>query len=222
MKIVFYTHKGGVGKTTLAAHVAFRAMERGVGLTYVDADRQHNSMSWLSKHDWSGEDYNNGGVRVTNDVPSGLSASGLVLVDCPPAWDFATKLGAGDVWILPVSGRFSIDGAVNVIQSVKQLGAGRIVLIANMVDPTTELGRYEIDQAKALGVEVFKFAIPRHEIFRKAEMMGVPVWKVPYGIRATATQNVQLFADWVLSGCHGLGTYGDGVQTPRRVSRYEV
>lgn len=220
MTVVFYTHKGGVGKTTLGVHVAFRAMEKGKALTYVDADRQHNSMSWLSNHDWTGEDYSNETIRVTNDVPSGLSSSGMVLVDCPPAWDFATKLGKGDVWVLPVSGRFSIDGAVNVIQSVKQLGAGRVVLVANMVDPTTTFGREEINAAKALGVEVFKFAIPRHEIVRKAELMGLPVWKVPYGARTTATQNIQLFCDWVLGGCQDVGTYGAGV--PQRASRYEV
>ena len=54
MKIAIYNNKGGVGKTSLTAHVGFRAMETKQFITVVDADRQNNTMDWLTGGDWDG------------------------------------------------------------------------------------------------------------------------------------------------------------------------
>jgi chromosome partitioning protein len=219
MITTFWNNKGGVGKSTLAAHVAFRAIEKGRSITFVDADQQQNSISWLAGHEWDGEGYSSGSVTVTNDMAA-LSSGGDIVVDAPPAWDVARKLSATDLWIIPVNGRFSVAGAGYVVDQVKELrSSARIVLVANMADVGTKFGRYEVDEAKKLGCEIFKLTIPRHEVIRRAEMTGLPCWKVPYGTRATATQNILLLADWVLDGCQDRGTLGE---LAGRLKRYEV
>lgn len=207
MKIVVYNNKGGCGKSTLTCHVAFSAIERGYPLTVIDADRQNNAMQWLSAHEWDGdESYDVGSIHVTTDIET--DDSGLVIVDAPPAFDFVQNFKSADVWIIPVSGRFSVSGAMNVIEEVRLVGRGRIVLVANMCDVNTMIGKTEIEQIRKLNVELFKFPIPRHDTVRKGEMQGVASWQVPYGSRSSAAQNLKLFANWVLGGCNSGGVYG--------------
>ena len=47
--IAFSLQKGGVGKTTLSAHIAWAAAEAGIETVLIDADPQGNTTSWLAK-----------------------------------------------------------------------------------------------------------------------------------------------------------------------------
>jgi cellulose biosynthesis protein BcsQ len=52
MVIAVYNNKGGVGKTSLVAHVGFRAMELQKEITVFDADLQSNAVEWLTNGQW--------------------------------------------------------------------------------------------------------------------------------------------------------------------------
>jgi len=207
MKIAIYNNKGGVGKTSLTAHIGFRAMETNQSITVVDADRQNNSMDWLTGGEWDGNStVERGSVKVTNDI---LEADGdLVIIDCPPAFEVVQNYPDVDVWIIPVNGRFSVIGSMTVIDEIKAINTNaRIVLIANMVDASTKFGKVQLDEIKKIGVELFKLIIPRHDIVGKAEIGTQSAWSIPYGSRSLAAQNLKLFADWVLNGCKVRGVY---------------
>ena len=207
MKIAIYNNKGGVGKTSLTAHVGFRAMETKQCITVVDADRQNNSMDWLTGGEWDGNStVERGSVKVTNDI---LEAEGdLVVIDCPPAFEVVQNYPDVDVWIIPVNGRFSVIGSMTVIDEIKNINPNaRIVLIANMVDASTKFGKVQLDEIKKIGVELFKLIIPRHDIVGKAEIATQSAWSIPYGSRSLAAQNLKLFAEWVLNGCKVRGVY---------------
>lgn len=207
MKIVVYNNKGGVGKTSLTCHVAFAAMECSYPLTVIDADRQNNTMQWLSGGNWDGdESYDKGSVHVTTNPDD--YEKGLVLIDAPPAFDFVQNVQDVDVWIIPVNGRFSIAGAMNVVEEIKSVNGGRIVLVASMCEANTALGKVELTEIRKLNLELFKFPIPRHDAVRKGEMQGIAAWQVPYGTRSSAAQHLKLFANWILSGCKVGGVYG--------------
>lgn len=208
MKVAIYNNKGGVGKSTLVCHTAFRAMELKRELTIIDADRQGNTMSWLSNHNWNGdESFEIGSVTVTTDSRQG-GYTGITVIDAPPAFEFVKEVSGVDVWVIPVSGRFSVDGAINVIGQInKDSKNSRIVLVANMCEPNTKFGKQELEQIRKLDVELFEMPIPRHDCVRKAEMLGVSAWKVPYGIRSNTAQNLQYFSDWILRGCNKSGVY---------------
>src|SRR5215204_1276851 len=49
MIVVAVNSKGGVGKSTLAAHLAAWFYEKGKKVALVDSDRQASSSSWLSE-----------------------------------------------------------------------------------------------------------------------------------------------------------------------------
>ena len=207
MKIAIYNNKGGVGKTSLTAHVGFRAMETKQFITVVDADRQNNTMDWLTGGDWDGNSMVEiGSMKVTNDI---LDADcDLVVIDCPPAFEVVQNFPDVDVWIIPVNGRFSVVGSMTVIDEIKAINTkARIVLIANMVDANTKFGKAQLEEIKKIGVELYKLIIPRHDIVGKAEIATQSAWSIPYGSRSLAAQNLKLFAEWVLNGCKARGVY---------------
>jgi len=215
MKICIYNNRGGVGKSTLASSIAFRAIEKNISLTLVDLDEQSNSMKWISNDDYVGEEsIIRGSVCATRNV-SEVVRDGIVVIDAPPSFDFIEKvndkIGLIDIWIVPVKGRFSLDGAMNLITQLRDYGRGheRIVFVSNNTDITSEFGRRQLEEAKSLGVEVFKYPIGRNMAFEKSEEMLCSVWSVPYSSRSTAVQNLLLFADWALKGCNLRSTHGD-------------
>lgn len=208
MKIVVYNNKGGVGKSTLVCHAAFRAAELNLSLSVIDADQQCNTMAWLSGHQWNGdESYNLGSVSVTTNVNS-VDLHSITLIDAPPAFNFVQNVSDVDIFVIPVGGRFSVDGAINVISQINQNNSSsRIVLVANMSDANTNFGKSELEQIRKLGVELFKFPISRHDVVRRAEMLGQAAWQVPYGVRTLTAQNLQLFSEWIVRGCQENGVY---------------
>jgi cellulose biosynthesis protein BcsQ len=208
MKVVVFNHKGGVGKSTLVAHVGFRAMEQKKALTVIDADAQYNTMKWLSGHNWNKEEsYDVGDVHITTNV-SAEGYSPITIVDAPPAKEVIDRIHNVDVWLIPIDGRFSVEGAMTVQEVLKMKGdKGRTVIVVNKAEPNTKFGKEELAEVRQLGVELFEEPISIHSCVRKAESYGVPVWKVPYAIRSSTAQNIQYFADWVLKGCSKSGVY---------------
>jgi cellulose biosynthesis protein BcsQ len=208
MKIAVYNNKGGVGKTSLVAHVGFRAIQLKKHITVLDADRQSNAMDWLSNGQWDGNSLLEiGTVKLTTDIME-VDNSDITITDCPPAFEVVELYQDVDIWIVPVSGRFSVSGAMNVLDSIKKVDKKpRVVLVANMVDARTEFGKKELEEIRKLDVELFKLPIPRHDVVGKAEMSCVPCWDIPYGIRSLTAVNLRTFADWVLSGCNERGVY---------------
>ena len=49
MLIAFCNRKGGVGKSTLAVHVAVFLQDRGFNVGFLDADKQRSGSEWLSE-----------------------------------------------------------------------------------------------------------------------------------------------------------------------------
>jgi len=233
MKICIYNNKGGVGKSTLSSSIAFRAIERKIPLTLVDNDHQSNSIKWLSRDTWNGEEsymVPDSKVLVTRnaDEINNYRGNELLIVDAPPEYDYIQKFVGIDIWIVPIKGRFSLDGAANVVSGLRALGRGneRVVFVSNNTDLTSELGRKQIDEAKKMGTEIYRYVIGRHISFEKAEDMLCSVWEVPYAQRSGAVQALMLFTDWVLKGCPERATYGENIketvspQILSRVSRY--
>ena len=208
MKIAVYNNKGGVGKTSLTAHIGFRAMDTGRAITIVDADRQSNTMDWLTKGSWDGNStVEVGSVKITKDIRE-INSDDLVVIDCPPAFEVVANYPDVDVWVVPVNGRFSVMGSMTVIDEIKAINPkARIVLLANMVDMSTRFGKTQLEEIKKLEVELYKLIIPRHDIVGKAEMSTKACWAVPYGSRSLTSQNLKMFAEWVLDSCKVRGVY---------------
>jgi cellulose biosynthesis protein BcsQ len=208
MVVAVYNHKGGVGKSTLVAHVGFRAMELKKEITVFDSDLQSNTIVWLTNGQWDNNTtVTRGSVTMTIDTEE-LKQANYSIIDCPPAIEVVRNYPAVDVWLVPVNGRFSVAGAMDVIEEVKKYAqSSRIVLVPNMVDVRTSFGQTELEEIEKLDVELFKYPIPRHDVIGKAEMQCVSAWQIPYGVRSNTALNLRIFSDWVLSGCNVKGVY---------------
>ncbi len=224
MKIAIFNNKGGVGKTTLAVHIAFLAMLEYYTLTFLDADRQANSMAWLSGHQWDGDDYfEAGSVHVTCNLDIAEEADPLI-IDAPPDFYFIENLTLEpDLWVVPIGGRFSVEGAIRVVEALGDRHDARVVLVANMTNPNSQIGRHEIDEAFKLGLEVFPLAIPRTPVVRKAEMLGLPAWDVPYGVQSPAVKIIRCLSQWLIDGADEDYVYSEhGDPRTDILKRYEI
>lgn len=208
MVVAVYNNKGGVGKSSLVSHVGFRANDFKKKITVVDADAQYNTMDWLTNGQWDrSSTVSVGSITVTTDINE-IGSSDMTIIDCPPAKDVVKHYPNINVWLIPVNGRFSVSGAMGVVEDVKKWSKNaRVVLVANMVDIRTNFGRTELEEISKLNIELFKYPIPRHPVVEKAEMSCVPVWEIPYGIRSTTAMHIKLFSEWVLSNCIDKGVY---------------
>jgi cellulose biosynthesis protein BcsQ len=208
MRFAIYNHKGGVGKSTLTSHVAFKAIELQVPLYVLDSDRQRNSTSWISGHTMTSCGYSLASVTVSHDLCDlDTYSDRLCLIDCPPIFSVVEHLSTEvDAWLVPVDSRFSVDGLLNTLSELR--GQRVIAVVNRSIDPNKKLSRYEVEQIKSVGAEVFYKQIPMHDHFRQAEALGRPVWKVPYGAKTQAAEVMQDFALWVLGGLKGKTTGG--------------
>ena len=201
MKIAVYNNKGGCGKSTITSHLGFYAQEHGIDLTVIDADRQRCTMSWLSGHNkgHGDEGYDIGSVYVT--VVDKVYDSEHIIYDCPPNYDvIGTLKNEIDKWIIPIDGRFSIEGAMAVIGEINKIAdTGEIYVVVNKgIDNT--FGKKERKEIRNLGIKTFYLELLQSDVVRKSETFGIPVWKVPYGSRSGLTQNMLLLCKWVFGG----------------------
>jgi cellulose biosynthesis protein BcsQ len=226
MIIPFYNNKGGVGKTTLAAHAFRYYAHSGEPWAFYDADPQRDGLSLLSGHDpeaieagevWCADPETGKPTRclVTTDLDAALAFPN-VLVDAPPRGDFLRRLSehaAPDLVVVPVSGRLSVEGAGHVVDEAARYGA-RVVVVFNMTDARERFSRVEATAARKLGVEVFPLAIPRSDVVRKAELKGVSAWELAHAEGTAAVRALRSFCEWIAGGAKP-----DEVPVPREGAR---
>jgi cellulose biosynthesis protein BcsQ len=205
-KVVSHNNKGGCGKTAIICHLAWHLVKRGYNPDFWDYDDQANGISWLSGHEWQGEDPirisgpGQNVIRATTHWPeAGLGPpadpAGPLLIDTPPAdpvlgrIDSQVPLSSDDVIVCPVNGRFAIDGAIKVAEEAAPIGC-QVLGVPNLTDPKRQHATDEIQALEDLRemdetrLEVFEMAIPRNDDYmREAELQGRPVWDIGHGAR---------------------------------------
>lgn len=206
MNIAVYNNRGGVGKTTIATSIAFRAIEKNRELVFIDADKQSNGMKWISNDNWTGDDHFRLNevdvIRKTDNIRLDEYENKMVIIDCPPEFGFVEKIiGKLDVILVPLRGRFSLDGGMTTLTIQKSIDENtRVIFIPNQLRKHHKVSDRQLQEIHRLGIETFKFPISSHQSFEQAEELCIPVWNVPYSIRSEAVSNIKFLADWVLNG----------------------
>lgn len=106
VRIALFSHKGGVGKTTLTANIAFALAQSGKSVLLVDSDPQCNLTSYLLSDDVVDELLNNA------NKPNGQTIWSAVrpVFDNVGVGRFVEPIMAADVALLPGDIRMSVFG----------------------------------------------------------------------------------------------------------------
>ena len=123
IRIAVYNHKGGIGKTTIAAHLAYLAVDLNIRSIATCIDPQADLFRWLTSGDGVPKDgafYDLGSLTVVYSrgvVPNFTdNVAELLIIDCSPDIDLSLQLKP-DLWIVPVHGRMGFENMSSVIEA---------------------------------------------------------------------------------------------------------
>lgn len=157
--------KGGIGKTTVAVHLAGELAARGRRIHLVDADPQGSAAQWAAPGNLR-LPVDHLPVTVDNLKPwvSQVRKIGteVLILDCPPHLDAAlgAAVGLADLALLPCgpSGldMMAMSEVLGVIRQAREHRSGKpaVMVVPNRVDRRTSEGREIVDELGKLGEPV--------------------------------------------------------------------
>lgn len=194
MIVAFANSKGGVGKSTLAVHLAGWCQERGRKVAVVDADVQGSSSAWLREASasihvlrlCSADD-------VLEGVPDLASTFEMVVLDGPAGLSEVTRalLLVADCAVLPCGPSLldlrAVQEALRVLKQAQQIRCGppRAMILPNKVQVQYRLSQELMETLGSLGTSRLP-ALRLRQACAEAAGQGTFVWRLgPRGEDAT-------------------------------------
>ena len=202
--------KGGVGKTTLAVHLAVAAVQQGRDVVLLDADPQLSAVRWSERRSSSGPVVLGRAVSQLAAELERIAGVGadVAIVDTPPrAWvgaDNAALVAAklADVVLVPC--RPSILDIESTAVSVQRLQAATAAPVVVVLNGCAHRGREADEAAEALGglgAQVCPARIGQRVAFARSLLDGRAVQEVePGGKAADDVQRVHTFCLRTMKG----------------------
>jgi chromosome partitioning protein len=202
--IAITINEGGVGKTTLAKHLAVAAAAGGHNSMLLDMDTQQNSTSWGKRRNQQQGSLLPVVRFVTeNELPEELSRAqlagcDLVLIDTPPgrSSEAPAAVESASLVLIPFwleSDAF--DGLAKSAALARRLGKPAVAVL-NFATPNS---RSHEDSARTvlnvLGVPMCPIVLHRYEAYRLANPPGLTVQEVEPESRAAA--EIGALWDWL-------------------------
>ena len=187
MLIVLANSKGGVGKSTLAVHLAVALHERGRQVTLVDADVQSSSSQWMAECDAAIP------VRrfcTPDEVLEGIKPLQgefeFVVADGPAGLSEVTRalLLVADLALLPCGPSAldlrSVREAVRVVRQAQSIRGGppRAALVPNKLQVNYRLSRELLDGLAVFDLPVLD-GLRLRQAYPDAAGQGTVVWRLP-------------------------------------------
>ena len=195
--------KGGVGKTTLAVHLAVAAVQQGRDVVLLDADPQLSAVRWSERRSSSEPVVLGRAVSQLAAEMERIAGFGadVAIVDTPPrAWvgaDNAALVAAklADVVLVPC--RPSIFDIESTAISVQRLQAATAAPVVVVLNGCAHRGREADEAAEALGglgAQVCPARIGQRVVFARSLLDGRAAQEVePGGKAADDVQRVHTF-----------------------------
>ena len=202
--IVLANTKGGVGKSTLAAHLALWAHDLGIQTALIDTDKQRSSSQWI------GEAEPGITVRVATTPEECLKEAtelrlghDLIVGDGPAGLDDVSRtlLILADLAILPLTPSIldlrSVQQATDVLKFAQGINGGkpegRIVL--NKMKTRDSISKELGAAAQTLGVKVAKTVIRDLQAYRDAAGQATSVSRLGKKGKSAADEVDALFRE---------------------------
>lgn len=187
MIVVVANSKGGVGKSTIAVHLAGWLNEHGYSVTLADCDAQRSSSEWIGE--------SSPGVRavrlaspdeILNELPGLNESCDYVIADGPGSNSETSRalLLRADLAIVPCKASMlevrALAQATEVLRQAQDIRGGhpdaRIVL--SMVGKNYRLTKDMKEAADALELLVAKVPVTLRQIYADAPGQGALVWQL--------------------------------------------
>ena len=187
MIIVIANSKGGVGKSTIAVHLAAWLHEQGHSVTLADCDTQHSSSEWALE---AIPDVNT--VRLADPdeildrLPILAQQADFVIADGPGSNTETSRalLLRADLAIVPCKASMlevrALAQATNVLRQAQDIRGGhpKAWIVLSMVGKTYRLTQDMKDAAAALELPLASSALTLKQIYADAPGQGAVVWNL--------------------------------------------
>lgn len=176
--IIAMTHaKGGVGKTTIATHLAGWFHLYGYSIALLDCDAQRLSSRWLKRAVPEISVFTSSNAEeiikllpeiyqqhevVIVDGPGGLGEVSGAILACSDAILIPTGASNLDIWAL--------DWATDTVHAIQKLrdGLPQAVIVPAQVGPNYRTTRFLLSEARKLGFGVTTCVLPHRQIYAQA------------------------------------------------------
>ncbi len=221
MMIVCANSKGGVGKSTLATHLAVWLFDRGFQTALLDTDKQRSSSEWIAEVEPQIT------VRTADTPEECLSnAQGLLqshdylIGDAPGGLEdlSRTLLILADLAIFPISPSIldvrSVEGATQVLRYAQGINGGKPEgrLVLNKMKTRDTISRELKEGAPMLGLQVSAHVIRDLQAYRDAAQQGTVVGRFGRKAAQAASDVDALFQELL----------GDAVAIKQQTRRQKV
>ncbi len=204
MIIAVANSKGGVGKSTLAVHLAAWLHEQGHRVTLADCDTQHSSSEWINEA--------MPGVttvrldspnKILNELPALSKEADYVIADGPGSNTETSRalLLRADLAIVPCKASMlevrALAKATEVLRQAQEIrdGKPKAIIVLSMVGKNYRLTKDMKDAAAALELPLANTPMILRQIYADAPGQDAVVWKLGLRARDASREVMQLFQE---------------------------
>jgi chromosome partitioning protein len=205
MIVSFLNQKGGVGKTTLAVHVADALARRNKRVLLVDADPQGSALDWSAARQ-SESHFPVAGLprpSIHKELPTLGSGFDAVIIDGPPrVYDVArSAIMASDLVLVPVQpSPYDVWAAKEIIDLMHEATAFKPNLksafVINRKIVNTALGRDVVDALSEYPIPVLPTAVCQRVALAESAAQGQTVFEM--APESPAARELQALVDEIM------------------------
>ncbi|VTR91605.1 ParA protein OS=Rhodopirellula europaea 6C GN=RE6C_04424 PE=4 SV=1: CbiA [Gemmata massiliana] len=204
MIIVVANSKGGVGKSTLAAHLATWLVEQGHRVTLADCDTQASSSGWVRE---ASPDVHivrlTGPDEILDTLPHLGRETDYLVADGPGSNTEVSRalLMWADLAVIPCKASMlevrALAQATSALRHAREIRRAlpRAVVVLSMVGKNYRLTRDMREAAAQLGLPLASTALTLRQVYADAPGQGAVVWNMGARGREADTEIRTLFAE---------------------------